>query len=200
MHNREDDPLLKAKVQRLMEFLRELVKARTRPVRDLDRHDSVLWLDNGAAVGLLEPDASAGDVLVRARRVVLEDAPALPETLAGKVVGNPTDSSAALSLEGDDPDAGTQAAFNRWIPEWSAWAKVDRERRPYAMFYQSVLGAMQELSARPESVELVVASGLLRLPAKAAGVETVVFDRGGFLFHGKIKALADAAREGGLKF
>ncbi|TWI35633.1 50S ribosomal protein L18 [Paracoccus sulfuroxidans] len=36
--------------------------------------------------------------------------------------------------------------------------------------------------------------------AKKAGVEDVVFDRGGFLFHGKIKALADAAREGGLKF
>ncbi|TFL19558.1 50S ribosomal protein L18 [Jannaschia formosa] len=36
--------------------------------------------------------------------------------------------------------------------------------------------------------------------AKAAGVESVYFDRGGFLFHGKIKALADAAREGGLKF
>ena len=36
--------------------------------------------------------------------------------------------------------------------------------------------------------------------AKAVGVDTVVFDRGGFLFHGKVKALADAAREGGLKF
>ncbi len=36
--------------------------------------------------------------------------------------------------------------------------------------------------------------------AKAAGVEDVYFDRGGFIFHGKIKALADAAREGGLKF
>lgn len=36
--------------------------------------------------------------------------------------------------------------------------------------------------------------------AKAAGVEAVLFDRGGFLFHGKVKALADAAREGGLKF
>ncbi len=36
--------------------------------------------------------------------------------------------------------------------------------------------------------------------AKAAGVEECYFDRGGFIFHGKVKALADAAREGGLKF
>jgi large subunit ribosomal protein L18 len=36
--------------------------------------------------------------------------------------------------------------------------------------------------------------------AKAAGVETCIFDRGGYRFHGKVKALADGAREGGLKF
>ncbi len=36
--------------------------------------------------------------------------------------------------------------------------------------------------------------------AKAAGVEKVAFDRSGFIFHGRIKALADAAREGGLDF
>lgn len=36
--------------------------------------------------------------------------------------------------------------------------------------------------------------------AKKAGIEECYFDRGGFLFHGKIKALADAARDGGLKF
>ena len=36
--------------------------------------------------------------------------------------------------------------------------------------------------------------------ARQAGVEECYFDRGGFLFHGKVKALADAAREGGLKF
>ena len=36
--------------------------------------------------------------------------------------------------------------------------------------------------------------------AKSAGVEDVIFDRGGYLFHGKVKSLADAAREGGLKF
>ncbi len=36
--------------------------------------------------------------------------------------------------------------------------------------------------------------------AKAKGIETVVFDRGGFVYHGRVAAVADGAREGGLKF
>ena len=45
-----------------------------------------------------------------------------------------------------------------------------------------------------------VVGKLLAERAKSAGVEQVVFDRGGYIYHGRVKALADAAREGGLDF
>ncbi len=44
------------------------------------------------------------------------------------------------------------------------------------------------------------AGALLAERARAAGVETAVFDRGGYQYHGRVKALAEGAREGGLKF
>ena len=58
--------------------------------------------------------------------------------------------------------------------------------------------AGKKAAANRESAERVGKAIAEKLLAKK--VENVVFDRGGYIFHGKVKALADAAREGGLKF
>jgi len=56
---------------------------------------------------------------------------------------------------------------------------------------------LRKLSAAEQAKR---AGQLLAERAKAAGVETCVFDRGGYQYHGRVKALADGAREGGLVF
>ena len=56
-------------------------------------------------------------------------------------------------------------------------------------------GADANKTARAAAVGKVVAER-----AKAAGITSVVFDRGGFLYHGRVKAVADSAREAGLEF
>jgi large subunit ribosomal protein L18 len=60
----------------------------------------------------------------------------------------------------------------------------------------SSLGA--EKTGNVESAKQI--GKLIAERAKAAGISKVAFDRGGFMYHGRIKALADAAREGGLEF
>jgi large subunit ribosomal protein L18 len=51
-----------------------------------------------------------------------------------------------------------------------------------------------------KTAQAVEVGKLLAANAKKAEIEIVVFDRGGYLYHGRVKALADAAREGGLSF
>jgi large subunit ribosomal protein L18 len=51
-----------------------------------------------------------------------------------------------------------------------------------------------------KSAQATEVGKLLAQKAKAAKIDSAVFDRGGYLYHGRVKALADAAREGGLKF
>jgi large subunit ribosomal protein L18 len=57
-----------------------------------------------------------------------------------------------------------------------------------------------ELKTLPRMDQAKRAGELLAERAKAAGVETAVFDRGGYQYHGRVKALAEGAREGGLIF
>jgi large subunit ribosomal protein L18 len=56
------------------------------------------------------------------------------------------------------------------------------------------------LAGKTKSEDAQVVGKLIAERALAAGVTTVVFDRGGFKYHGRVKALADAAREAGLNF
>ena len=57
------------------------------------------------------------------------------------------------------------------------------------------------IDAKGTNMEIATAVGkAIAEKAKKAGVETVAFDRGGNLYHGRVKALAEGAREGGLKF
>jgi large subunit ribosomal protein L18 len=73
-----------------------------------------------------------------------------------------------------DDDSGTTLAAVNWTePELRGLAAMDQARR---------------------------AGEVLAERAKAAGVDTAVFDRGGYQYHGRVQALADGARGGGLKF
>ena len=61
-------------------------------------------------------------------------------------------------------------------------------------------GLRESLKGGTDKAAAAAVGKLIAERAKAAGVTAVVFDRGGYLFHGRVKALADAAREGGLTF
>ena len=61
-------------------------------------------------------------------------------------------------------------------------------------------GSSRSCASSAPSEQAKRAGELLAERAKAAGVETCVFDRGGYQYHGRVKALAEGAREGGLAF
>ena len=72
----------------------------------------------------------------------------------------------------------------------------DREGRTLA-----AAGSLGGDAASVAQIEQAAAVGkMIAEKAKAAGIEQVVFDRNGYLYHGRVKTLAEAAREGGLKF
>jgi large subunit ribosomal protein L18 len=78
------------------------------------------------------------------------------------------------------------------------WAQVIDDRTGHTLVSASTLNVSEKgLSKTDQATKVGL---ILAERAKAAGVEHVVFDRGPYLYHGRVKALADGAREGGLDF
>jgi len=80
---------------------------------------------------------------------------------------------------------------------------VDDDAKRTVLGVSTVGPDLREFSAEGKNrrVEQSFAAGkLLAEKARAQGIEAVVFDRGGYKYHGRVKAFADGAREGGLKF
>ncbi|MFC0450563.1 AAA domain-containing protein [Rhodococcus jostii] len=189
MSSPETDAELAGRVQRLLQFLREIVRARTKPVLRVDQHEQVEWLHQDGRTIQLDPDAAQGDIVLRVPLIGVDDPPDLPTVLAGWVDASARADSSRADLELNASDAyaedsdeeydvrrayDVRQAFDAYMPRWQAWAKADRERRPHADLYQSLQMMLQELNARPESIELVLASGLLILSGAGPddGVQT----------------------------
>ncbi len=82
------------------------------------------------------------------------------------------------------------------------YAQVIDDERGVTMASASTLDKSLRgaLKSGADKQAAVAVGKLVAERATAAGVKEVVFDRGGYLYHGRVQALADAAREGGLKF
>lgn len=74
----------------------------------------------------------------------------------------------------------------------------DQEGKTLLSASSAVAGIADKTVNKQEQAKLV--GSLIAEKAKEAGIESVVFDRNGYLYHGRVKSLAEAAREGGLKF
>jgi large subunit ribosomal protein L18 len=78
---------------------------------------------------------------------------------------------------------------------------IDDEKGVTVAAASSLEKTMRENAKTGANIQAAKAVGkLIAERAKEKGIKDVVFDRGGYLYHGRIKALADAAREGGLNF
>jgi large subunit ribosomal protein L18 len=91
--------------------------------------------------------------------------------------------------------------LNVYRSNQNMYAQVIDDTRGHTLVAASSLDTTLRTAKNGGNIDGAKAVGLLIAErAKAAGVDKVVFDRGGYLYHGRIQALADAAREGGLDF
>ncbi|MDA1267352.1 MAG: 50S ribosomal protein L18 [Planctomycetota bacterium] len=91
-------------------------------------------------------------------------------------------------------------SVNRTCKHISAQVICDKTGRTLATATTTAKALADQMSGKTKTERSAVIGAEIARKAKEAGVDQVVFDRGHSKYHGRVKALADAAREGGLKF
>ena len=91
-------------------------------------------------------------------------------------------------------------SVNRSLKHISAQVIDDANGRTLCAVSSTTKALTGDLAGKNKTERAAIIGAELAKRAKEAGVESVVFDRGSARYHGRVKALADAAREGGLKF
>ena len=98
----------------------------------------------------------------------------------------------------DDTWCNTEKPFKALVEKKHPKRKVEVEYLPKGRTLVSASSAGLEKMSKSQQAEKV--GEMIAEKAKAAGITAVVFDRNGYLYHGRVKQLADAARKGGLNF
>lgn len=98
--------------------------------------------------------------------------------------------------------AGSRPRLSVFRAHNNMHAQVIDDSRGHTVAAASTLDAnlRQQLTGRGNKEAAAAVGRLVAERAREAGVEQVVFDRGGYMYHGRVRALAEAAREGGLDF
>ncbi|MGU3435051.1 AAA domain-containing protein [Actinomycetes bacterium M1A6_2h] len=156
----QNDEEVRGRVRRLLEFLRETVSSQSKPVRAYGPATRLEWLYRADRPVEVNETAAPGDVAVRVTRVSVDSPPVVPKTIAGQLDGR-TDRAATPPTLNPKSTSAERAEFARWLTDWTTWAEEDRKRRPLAELYLSVDRMREESLAQPETVEVVLASGLL---------------------------------------
>ena len=171
----EHDPVLRDKVRRLMGVLRALAVAKTKPIRNIANYQEMLLLADASEHLAVHVPTEPGAEILRAERVRRDPEPPCP-AVVGPWLEWPAgalEPPRLLESRRDDTSRETEylvdqpivsRAFDQWVPEWRAWAAEERRRRPRAKLFQQLFDLHRIAQERPESIELVLAAGLLHAP------------------------------------
>lgn len=183
MSTPENDPDLKDRVIRLMGFLRKLAIKRSTPVLHVEDHPDLLWMSDVERHLPLDVEvAPGGDVFV-VPKVQVTAEPELPEALHGWLDRPARGQEPKLRARGPHPHASSVvepaevpsvvAAFEHWLPRWRDWASQEAERLAVKELHDRLAEMERAVAQQPESVELVLAAGLLRVAGEGGPVARI---------------------------